>query len=40
MRKIIDLQSSEEVNEDAMHVSTVSYFACIGASSNGSAMFC
>ena len=40
MDKILELQNSEEINEDAMHQSTVSYFMCIGAPSNGSAMFC
>lgn len=40
MRKVIDLQSVEELNNDAMHDSSASYLACGGAPSNGSAMFC
>jgi hypothetical protein len=40
MRKVIDLQAVEEVNDEAMHKSGISLLGCIGANSDLSVFIC
>ena len=40
MNKIIDMQSIEEVNDDAVHDSAYSYSFCFGRPSSTSGFFC